>query len=324
MILDRKTKGTSMLPLAVCGVGIGMIAALPLVYDDLFLFNIIVIASNLALFALSFDIIAGFVGQLNLGQSIFYGIGAYTVGFVTMYWDVSGVVVIVLAGIAAVLVSLLVGIPCLRLKGPYYAIATLAFSQVLFTLAIGLPKITGAEEGISSIPVFIEGILGNYYFSLGLLSLFVIGADLLFRTRFGKKLISIREDEVLSEFAGINVSKYKIMGSAISAFMAGVAGAHNCYYVVIASPDSLSIGLTFSVVAIVVFGGFGTIYGPVVGAFLLTFVTQYLYFVHEYRLLIYGALIMAIVLYFPKGMMGLVRQGISLSGFAYSTSEEKL
>jgi len=296
--------------LVVFIVAMALLAILPLLYDDLYLFNVIVIASNLALLALSFDLIAGFVGQLNLGQSIFYGVGAYTIGFLSKSFYIPGLLGVFLGGICAAIFSLIVAIPCLRLKGPYYAIATLAFSQVMFTLAMGLPKITGAEEGITDIPTFIEGIVGNYYFSIGLLFLTVLSMRYLFRTNLGKKLISIREDEVLSDFSGLDVSRHKIIGSAISAFIAGVAGAHNCYYLSMASPDSLTISLTFSVVAIVVFGGFGTIYGAVIGAFGLTFLTEFLYVIQEYRLLIYSMVIMLIVLYFPGGVMGLLRERI--------------
>jgi len=285
-----------------------VIGILPLVYDDPYLFHVIVIANTLALLAVSFDVIAGFVGQLNLGQSIFYGAAAYTVGFITMRYQIPGLLGLLFGGIAAVIMSLIVGIPCLRLKGPYYAIATLAFSQVLFTLAMGFPKITGSEEGITTIPPFIDGIVGNYYFSFFLLISCVFLVKYMLRTDFGKRLISIREDETLSDFSGINVSRYKIIGSGISAFIAGIAGSYSCYYLSTASPDSLSIGLTFSVVAVVVFGGIGTIYGAVTGAFVLTFLTEYLYFIQEYRLLVYSGVIMLIVLYFPGGIMGLLKE----------------
>lgn len=286
------------------------IAILPLVCDAPYLFHVIVIANTLALLALSFDVIAGFVGQLNLGQSIFYGVGSYTVGFITMAYDIPGLLGLLFGGIGAAIFSLIVGIPCLRLKGPYYAIATLAFSQVLFTLANAFPSITGSEEGITTIPSFIDGVVGNYYLSFALLALGVLSIRYMFRTEFGKKLISIREDEVLSDFAGVDTSRYKIIGSAISAFMAGVAGSYSCYYLSIASPDSLSIGLTFSVVAVVVFGGIGTIYGAVIGAFVLTFLTEYLYVIQEYRLVVYSGVIMLIVLYFPGGVMTLLKEKV--------------
>jgi branched-chain amino acid transport system permease protein len=286
--------------------------ALPFLTQKQYLLHVIILANILATFALSWDLLAGFMGQLNLGHSMFFGIGAYAIGFITMAYQIPPILGLILGGLTAVFLSFIVGIPCLRLRGPYYAIATLAFSQVLFTLAMGLPKLTGSEEGITKIPKFIVSIKGNYYFSFFLLVAAVVALKFLFRSKFGKRLISMREDERLSEAAGIDTSAYKIIGAAVSAFLAGVVGAYNCYYHGNVTPDMLSISLTFSVVAVVVFGGIGTLYGAIPGAYVLTFLNEYLYFLLNYRLLIYALVIMLMLLYSSGGLLGLVRERLKV------------
>jgi len=281
---------------------------MPFLFKNRYLLHVIILANILAVFAMSWDMLAGFMGQLNLGHSMYFGIGAYTIGFVTKAYPISPVLGLIFAGLMAVFLSSIVGIPCLRLRGPYYAIATLAFSQVLFTLAMGLPKLTGSEEGITNIPKFIMGIEGNYYFSFLLLILTVLSLNLLYRSVFGKRLISLREDERLCEAAGIDTNTYKILGAALSAFIAGIAGGYSCYYHTNVTPDMLSISLTFSVVAVVVFGGIGTLYGAIFGAYALTFLNEYLYFIVDYRLLIYALVIIIMLLYSSNGLFGFFKE----------------
>jgi len=308
-------QGRISIPMVLVAVLLAMVALLPQFFSSKFLLHIIILANILAVLAISWDALAGFMGQVNLGYSMFFGAGAYTIGFASQIYPIHPVFGLLIGGIIAVLLSLVVGIPCLRLRGPYYSIATLGFSQVLFTLAMGLPKITGGEEGIREIPKFIEGILGNYYFSFFLLIITIVFLKLLFHSTFGKKLITIREDDRLSEAAGINTSKYKIMGASIAAFLAGIAGAYHCYYNAHVSPDSLSIALTFSTISVVVFGGVGTLFGSILGAYGLTFLNEYFYFMMEYRLLIYSLVIIVILRFSPSGLMGLLRDRFQTSFF---------
>lgn len=286
---------------------LSFIGFLPQLFHGQYLLHVIILANILAMFAVSWDLLAGFMGQLSLGHSMFFGAGAYTIGFISRLYNIPPIFGLIIGGLIASGVSCAVGIPCLRLKGPYYAIATLGFSQVLFTLSMWLSKFTGGEEGIHGIQKFIATIEGNYYFSFFLLLGIVISVKLLLQSPFGKQLISIREDVMLSEAAGINTSIYKICGAAISAFIAGMAGAYSSYYQSQVSPDTLSISLTFSVVAAVIFGGMGTVYGALLGAFALTFMNEYLYFIIEYRLLLYSLAIIFVLILSPNGLFGLLK-----------------
>ena len=293
---------------------LGFIGILPLLSQDPYLLHVMIVANILAMFALSWDFVAGFLGLINFGQAMFFGAGAYFIGFLVKAYSIPPIFGMIGGGLMALLLSLIVGIPCLRLRGPYYSIATLAFSQVLFTLALGLTDLTGGEEGIRNIPKFIGQTVGHYYFSFLLLFIIIVSFKFLLRSPFGKQLISIREDDRLSEAAGINTGLYKIFGTAIGAFIAGFAGAYSSYFHAQVNPDTLSIGLTFYVVAAVVFGGVGTLYGALIGAYALTFLNEYLYFMMEYRLLIYPLAIMLILLFSPNGLFGLFRERIKVFG----------
>jgi branched-chain amino acid transport system permease protein len=146
---------------------------------------------------------------------------------------------------------------------------------------------------------------------------------MILRSRLGLIIRSIREDELLAEASGLNTMKYKIVTLCISAFIAGVIGSVNCYYQSIVTPDTLSISLTFGVVAMVVVGGFGTLVGPVLGAYLLTFIAEYLYFILQFRLVIFSLLIIFIILFSPKGFLDLIIKGMeSVFGLKVEEVEE--
>jgi len=301
---------------------LGLIAVFPYLFADQYFLHVVIMANIIAMFALSWNLISGYMGLVNFGQCMFFGAGAYLIGFLTKAYNISPPIGILLGGLAAVLLSLIVGIPCLRFRGAYYSIATLGFSQVLFTLSLALPKITGGEEGIHGIPKFIQSVEGNYYFSFLLLLLSLGALTLLLRSRFGKRFISIREDERLSEAAGIDTSRCKINGTAISAFVAGVAGAYFCYYQTQVTPDVISEGLTFSGMAAVVFGGLGTLFGPILGAYVLTFLDEYLYFLMDYRLIVYPLVIMLMLIFSPSGIFGLLRGWIKERAYGNPSGSE--
>lgn len=280
----------------------------PVIFNNKFLLHVAILANIFALVAISWDLLFGYVGILNLAPAVFYGAGAYTVGFLTKYFHINPIVGLVLAGCVAILLSLLLGLPSLRLRGAYYAMATLAFSAVLHTLALGMPNITGGEEGIIGIPSLISGTKWNFYFSSFLIFACVLTLKFILSTRFGKKLTSIREDETLSQAAGIDISKYKVIASVIGGAIAGLAGGYSCYYLNNVAPEVFSIALSFSIITITVTGGIGTIVGPVIGSYLLTFANENLYIIGQYRLLVYSGIIVFVILFSPTGIIGALRK----------------
>jgi branched-chain amino acid transport system permease protein len=280
----------------------------PIICNNKFLLHVAILANIFALVAISWDLLFGFVGILNLAPAVFYGAGAYTVGFLTKYCHIHPIGGLIIAGCVGLLLSLLLGLPSLRLRGAYYAMATLAFSAVLHTLALGMPNITGGEEGIIGIPSLISGTEWNFYFSSCLVLTCVLALKYMLSTKYGKKLTSIREDEILSQAAGIDTSKYKVIASTIGGVIAGLAGGYSCYYFNNVAPEVFSIAFTFSIITITVTGGIGTIIGPVIGSYLLTFANENLYIIGQYRLLVYSGIIIFVILFSPTGIIGAVKK----------------
>jgi len=250
--------------------------------------------STLAIFAASWDFLVGRSGQLSLGHALFFGVAAYSTGGLISHFGLPLWETIPLSVLICVLVAFLVGFPCLRVKGPYLALVTLAFPIILLTIFLGLPSDWfGAENGITGLPVFfpIEKGLGwqaqeralyqqsiaQYY--LILLFLFV-SSYILYKLAYSKTgiiLVSILDDEVASKASGINTTKYKLMAFGISGFFAALSG---CLYVHSGHTGSVglsSLALTQSFVPIIltIFGGLGTIYGPIAGAYILMFLGEF-------------------------------------------------
>ncbi len=294
----------------------------PLLTRDRYLLHVLILSNVMAILAVSWNLVAGYLGQLNLAHAIFYGMGAYASGFTFKLFHLPAPIGILISAAIALISALVVGIPCFRLRGHYFAIATLAASQIFWAATGALSKVTGGEEGISGIKPIFRSLNANYYLFLILMVAVVITIYIILRSRLGLIIRSLHEDELLSEASGLNTAKYKILTLCISAFIAGIIGSINCYYQSIVTPDTLSISLTFGIVAMVVVGGFGTLIGPVIGAYLLTFITEYLYFILQFRLIIYSLLIIFIILFSPKGFLDLIIRGME-SVFQFKMEEVK-
>jgi len=282
----------------------------PFLTRDRYLLHILILSNVMAILAVSWNLVAGYLGQLNLAHAIFYGLGAYASGYAFKLFRLPPLIGIFASGVVAIIAALVVGIPCFRLKGHYFAIATLASSQIFYAATGALSKITGGEEGISGIEPLLKSLIANYYLFLILMIATVFTIYMILRSRLGLIIRSVREDELLSEASGLDTMKYKILALCISAFIAGIIGSVNCYYQSIVTPDTLSISLTFGIVAMVIVGGFGTLVGPVIGAYLLTFIAEYLYFILQFRLIIFSLLIIFIILFSPKGFLDLIVRGM--------------
>lgn len=286
----------------------GVLLALPMFVSSTFTFHLIITANIAALFALSWDFLAGFIGQISFGQALFFGTAAYGTALLNATGIVPTPWLSCLLGIgAAVAVGALVGIPTLRLKGPYLSLITLAASQIGFVLANTLNQITGGEEGVRGIRPLVVGTVANYRLSLVLL--FVVLALLygLTQSRVGLILRAIKGNQASAEAVGINPVLYKTLGYCLSAALAGLAGACQAHYLGIVTPDSLSLSLAFSGITSVVIGGLGTLFGPVLAVYAVTFFLTKLQAFSDYRLFIYSVALILILLFLPDGLYPGVR-----------------
>lgn len=250
--------------------------------------------------AVSLNLITGFTGQFSLGHAGFMSIGAYVCAIIMIHMDsLPGFLIGVLSGaIVAALIGCLIGIPTLRLKGDYLAIATLGLAEIIRIIFLNV-DITGGAAGLSGIPQYTNWLW---------LFVFTVGTILVVRnfinSSYGRACISIREDEIASEAMGINTTKYKIMAFTLGSFFAGIAGALYAGYFYYLKPDLFGFMKSIDILVIVVLGGMGSISGSVIAAVLLAVLSTYLQAFPAIRMIVYAALLIIIMLFRPQGLMG--------------------
>jgi len=267
------------------------------VLDDYIELNIILICINIIL-ALGLNLITGFTGQFSLGHAAFMSIGAYTSAIVTAKLGLPFFVGIMLSGITAALAGIVIGIPTLRLKGDYLAIATLGFGEIVKILALNIDYIGGAI-GFNDIPQY-----ANWTWTYGMTVLAVVLIKNFLNSYKGRACIAIREDEIAAEAMGVNTTFYKVLAFAIGAFFAGIAGSLYANYFYFIKPDSFNFMKSIDILVIVVFGGLGSIAGSIIGAIVLSVISLLLQSVSDLRMIVYALVLFGIMLFRPAGLMG--------------------
>jgi len=287
--------------------------ALPLVYDDAYVLRILTMTCLFAIFAASWDLLAGYTGQVNFGHALFFGAGAYASGLMSQKLGVSPWLTIWAGAAVATLIGFLAGTLCLRLRGSYLSLATLAFPLIALGLLFAVPEFSGGELGISGLRRLATTPTQNYYVAALAMLAVVFGLWLLADSKFGIVLHAIRDDEVAARASGINTPRYKLVVFALSAAAAGFAGALFAHYIRIAGPSTLEVALSFQVVIWGIFGGVATIYGPVAAVFILYPLTEWLGSfekVGELRLLIFAVIVLLVLLFMPRGLTPWVRDKV--------------
>jgi branched-chain amino acid transport system permease protein len=283
---------------------------LPLMTKDPYLLRIIIFSSIFAIFAASWDLLSGFTGQMNFGHALFFGVAAYTSALLNLRLGFPPWLTIPLGALMAVIAGLVVGIPCLRLRGPYLALATLAFPIILMGIIFTIPDITGGELGVSGIKPLASSRVAAYYVCV----ILMLGLGLLMwkigDSKTGIIFHAIREDEVAVRASGINTTRYKLLAFSLSGFFAGVAGGLYTHFIRIAGPSTLEVSLSFQAIIWAIFGGVVTIYGPIAGVFILYPLMEFLRILPEIRTLLFGLTVIIILLFMPEGLTTWVRDKI--------------
>src|SRR5262245_22124205 len=284
--------------------------ALPVVYGDPYVMRIITMTCLFAIFAASWDLLAGYAGQVNFGHALFFGAGAYTSALMSTKLGLSPWYTIWAGAAVAMLSGFLVGYLCLRLRGSYLSLATLAFPLIALGLLFAFPDFSGGELGISGLRRLMPTPTGNYYVAAISMLVIVFGLWALADSKFGIVLHAICDDEVAARASGINTLRYKMTVFAISGAAAGFAGALFAHYLRVAGPSTLEVALSFQVVIWGIFGGVATIYGPVAAVFILYPLTEWLGSFKafgELRLLIFAVIVLLVLLFMPRGLAPWVR-----------------
>ncbi len=281
---------------------LALLAAVPLLSGD-YIVGIFTVSLIYVIWAVSWDFFTGLSGRENFGYQLFIGVGAYATAFLDTGYGISPWIGLAAAVITAAMVGLLIGFPTLRLRGPYFALATLAAAEIIMHMLVILWSITGGEDGLSGLtPLFLDPIHLYYFiFAVAIVSTVILVA--LARSRWGLLLRAIRGDEAGCQAAGINVTFYKMAGLAVSAAFAGLGGALYASYQMHVGPDTMSVMLLISIVSMVYVGGLGTVYGAVGGAILLSLLGEFLRGAGEYRLLVYALVLIFVIFFLRNGLV---------------------
>lgn len=299
-------------------VAVGLLAALPLVFDSRYLIGVLTVAAIYGIWAVSWDFMSGLTGRENFGHSLFIGVGAYAAGFLNTQFGFGPWWSLPAGMIAAIVFALLMGFPTLRLKGPYFALAMLSGAVIMQRLMLIFWEYTGGEEGISGIEPLLKSGLHFYWLVLAILVAVTLVLALLARSDWGLVLRAIRGDEATCQAAGLNITFYKIASLVISAAAAGLGGALYAHYQLQVSPQLFAVVTSITVITMVYVGGMTSIYGAVGGALLLTLMTELLRDFGEWRLLIYSVVLILILFFLPGGLVAPAWRGLrsKLSGGA--------
>jgi len=295
-------------------------------WGDPYLVYMINISGIAIVAALGLNILTGLTGQISLGHAAFVAIGAYTSAILATRLGLPFWLTIPAAGLVAAFFGILLGFPCLRLKGLYLAMATMSFGVVVEYLVTHLESVTMGVRGISvPAPLMLGYALSDpaklFYLIIFVVALLTIAAKNLVRTRVGRAFVAIRDRDVAAEVIGVNLTKYKVTAFAISSFYGGVAGALYSYSTGYLHPENFTLLLSVEYIAMIIVGGLGSILGSIFGATFLTvmpdiikgiadFLGQQLPFLHarydeEWNIAAFGLLIMLFLIVEPTGLNGI-------------------
>jgi ABC-type branched-subunit amino acid transport system ATPase component/ABC-type branched-subunit amino acid transport system permease subunit len=304
---------------AVAAIAAVLLVAYPLLSDNLYYQNMIILSLVFAVAASGLSLITGLAGYVSLGQGAFVGLGGYTVGILaTHHPDTSVWLWVPVAGVVAALVAIVLGLVALRASGPSFVIITVAFLFLVQVIAINWRSLTGGTEGLTlPLPTWSYDIANwpFYYTLVGLLGLQLLMAWWIRRTKLGTGLVAIREDETKAATIGINLPVEKIIAFAASAVLVGMAGGVYGYYLTFIDPRGMfNILLSVQAVLSLLVGGKATLYGPVLGAFIVEALNEYAnnnLGGGNTRLLLFGGLLVVIVLFLPQGVLPAIESSLN-------------
>lgn len=288
---------------------------LPLVISSKVVVNTFTLILLYILLVSSLNVVNGYSSQFNVGQAGFYCVGAYTAAILSTRFGVSFWLLLPVSGLMAALVSLLLSAPTAKLKGMYFTIVTLGFSEIVRQLCLNWTGLTQGPRGISGIPspeffgIDYPRSTFFYYVVFALAAVMLFCTHRILASRVGRAWRSIREDDAAAASLGVETARYKMINLAYSAFWAGVAGCVYVFFQRFVSPDTFTLDESFNILAMNIIGGQGTLLGPIVGALAANLITEIFRSALQYRMLIYSALIIIMMWLRPQGLVGAINRG---------------
>lgn len=291
--------------------GLIVVIVLPLFLGKYSIFLLSMLAVY-ALVSIGLNLLMGFTGQIAAGHAGFLALGAYFTAILgsRVEW-MPCLLVLLLAGIFSGIIGFLLGIPILRLKGFYIAMATLAFGVVVSEVILQWSSLTGGDVGLNVPVATIAGFAFDsdyklFYLIISVTIILTLLAKNLVRGYVGRAFIALRESDVAAQTIGIDLAKYKTIAFAVSAFYTGVAGGLFAYLITFLSPDAFTIELSIDFIAMIVIGGMGSILGSIIGAVILTGMQQILAGLLDLQILIFGISLIVFMIFMPRGISGMI------------------
>ena len=292
---------------------LALVGAFPAVSPNAYFLTVMGFVGIHILLCTGLNILMGYAGQVSLGHAAFWGLGAYTSGVLTAKFGWSPSLAMAAAVGGTCLVAMVVGLPTLRLKGHYLAMATLGVGVIFHSLFVQFAGLTGGPSGLVDVPSFSLGPLSigttlrNYYFIWSWVALGLVGALNLSQSRMGRALSAISGSDVAAECMGVNTYRYKVIIFVLSAAYAAVAGSLYVHYLNFVAPDTFGFMNSVLLLTMVVVGGIGAFWGPVIGASILTLLPEYLRAYEGLEVVLYGLILVAVMMFMPRGLAPLLR-----------------
>lgn len=294
-------------------VAAAVIIIIPILTPDAYVMQVINLIGIYIILGSGINILTGYTGQLSLGQAAFFGIGAYTTALLNTRAGWGFFPCLIASMLMTALFGVILAIPALKVKGSYLALLTMGFGEVVRIVMINWTPVTNGTAGILEIgtPVifgFKFDNLTKYYF---LIIFFVIVCllyqNLIIKTRVGRAFIAIREDSEAAELTGINITTYKIRSFVFASVYCGIAGCLYAMMIGYVSPDTFVSNTSSIILWTAIVGGFGTVFGPVLGGIIMQTLPEALRFLGDWRLVVYGVILLIVILRFPGGLYPYLR-----------------
>jgi branched-chain amino acid transport system permease protein len=287
-----------------------MLLLVPRILDNQYYLGIVNYIILYSVLCMGLNLILGYTGLLSLGHAAFYGLGGYTTAILMTRHGFGFLPCLFLSGIIALLFGILLGLPTRKVRGDYFCLLTIAFGEIFRLVAQAWIGFTNGAMGIVGIPI--PNVLGwsirtetdFYYVGLGLLTFTVCSLILLINSRYGRAFIAIREDELAASVMGINTAVYKIIVFGIGCFYAGLAGSYLAVYQTTVTPSNFRLEESCLMIIMVIVGGMGSLLAPLAGVVVMILATELFRGIAEYRMLVIGGIMVAVLLFRPQGIFG--------------------
>ena len=284
------------------------------VKDSRYYMNLLNFAGIFIILTYSLNFIHGYLGLISIGQAGFFAIGAYVTAGLTMGVGLNYFPALFIAAVAAGIVGALLGFPAARIGGHYFVLITMGFGEIVRLIILNWKEVTNGTNGVNNIPpphlgpLVFESRFSYYYLVLVFVILTMLVTLSLRRSKYGRSMLSVKVGELAASVMGVNPLSTKVINIGMAGFFAGLAGGLYASYIGSISPEAFSVALSIDILTMTLVGGSGTIAGPIVGSIFLVFLKEWLRFIREYYMIIYGAGIVLVMIFMPYGIVGLLKR----------------